>query len=112
MSLDLSKVATVLEKAAEYLESTEAEKLAEQTEVRRKAASELAEKIADISGESVEGEIVDKLASLDPEISSFLSRIAGSDEAVESLGGPGSRTKTASSSEHEGGNFVAWVTGP
>ena len=111
MTLDLNKVADVLEKTAAYLERAEAAKLAEDRESRVQAASDLAEKLANVSGENVDDDIVEKLSALDPDISAFLGKIAGSTDAVDSMGEPDERTKTASS-PGGGDNFVAWVTGP
>ncbi len=93
MSIDLTHVATILEKTAAYIENVEASKLAEDTEQRSKAAGILAEKLTDATGEHFDAEMVSKLAGLEPEVTDVLSKLAGSG-LVEPLGGPDDETRT------------------
>lgn len=97
MSTDLNQVADVLEKTADYIEAVEAQKIAQDTEKRTKAASALAEQLTDVTGEQFDQEMINKLAGLEPEVADVLSKLAGTG-AVDSLGGPrdDSRMKTAS----------------
>ena len=111
----LPKIATVLEKVADYLENAEAQKVAEEQAQRSKAAHNLAEKLSTATGESIDESTVEKLAHLDPEVAEMISKFAGEEIGVDSMGGPEERetVKTAS----VGGNpaearFINWVTGP
>lgn len=111
----LVKVADILEKTASYLEETESRKITEEKTARTKAATELADKLSEVTGEELETSVIDKLAQLDPEISKYLGKIAGESTPVESMGGPRetSNEKTASSGGPSAeSRFVDWITGP
>lgn len=88
--------ADILEKTAAYLEKTESEKVAQEKATQQKAASDLADRISDVTGEPIDGELIDKLASLTPEVQDVISRLTGGGMA-ESMGGPDETTKVASS---------------
>ena len=110
-SLLLAQTADVLEKLASYFETVESRKIAEDRAQRTKAATDLATKLGEVTGEHIDTHIVEKLSQLDPEVSKFISKIAGEDSKVESMGGP--REKTASGSgPNAGDRFIEWVTGP
>lgn len=111
----LPKIATVLEKVADYLENAEAQKVAKEQSRRSKAAHNLAEKLSTATGERIDEKTVEKLAHLDPEVAEMIGKFAGEETGVDSMGGPEEQetVKTAS----EGGNpadarFISWVTGP
>ena len=87
MNTDLNQLADVLEKTAAYIEATEAQKIAVDTEKRTKAANILAEQLTDVTGEHFDKEMVSKLAGLDTDVADVLSKLAGSG-SVDSLGGP------------------------
>ena len=82
--IDLKRVADVLQKTAAYIDEIDARKTAEERTVRTKSATDLAEKLSSLLGETIN---VDKLANLDPEVTGLLRKVAGT-EGVDSLGGP------------------------
>jgi hypothetical protein len=97
MSVDLNRVADVLDKTAAYIEEVEASKVRKVAEEKTKAASALAERLTDATGEEIDTEMVGKLAELSPEVSGLISKLAGG-EVVDPLGGPSTddKVKTAS----------------
>jgi predicted TPR repeat methyltransferase len=112
MSVDLNQVAEVLEKTADYIEAVEAAKIAEDQQVRTKAASALAEKLTDATGEAFDETMVNKLAGLEPEVTDVLAKLAGAG-SVDSLGGPkeDSSVKTASDGVSPATQrFEEWLT--
>lgn len=110
----LPKIATVLEKVAEYIENVESTKLAADKNRRVSAATELAEKLSTVTGEHFDKNVVDKLANLDPEIAEMIGKFAGGSTGVDSMGGPDDRmSKTASAGIGSAeANFLSWVVGP
>lgn len=110
--INLIKVAEVLEATANYVESIESKKIAEESAVRTKTASDLASKLTEATGERLDDTMVEKFANLDPAIAQFLEKMAGSVETVDSLGGVDMRTKTASARSNAEDSFLHWVTGP
>lgn len=112
MSTDLNLVADVLEKTADYIEAVEAQKTADANKERTKAATALADQLSDVTGEQFDQEMVDKLASLEPEVANVLSKLAGTG-SVDSLGGPedNKNVKTASDGVSPAEQrFVGWLT--
>ena len=107
----LNQAADVLEKTAAYLESTESARITEEHDARTKSAQDLAEKIADVTGELVEPELVEKISTMSPDVQDILGRLTNGGN-VDSLGGPEETTKLASV---EGGipaedaRFLSWV---
>lgn len=97
----LLKTAEVLEKLAEYHESIERGRVQQETASREKEATLLAEKLTEATGEPVDSEMVKKLAGLDPEIASYLDRVAGKG-FVDSMGGPREETSTIDKVASEG----------
>jgi len=110
--ISLSKVAEVLEATANYVEGIESKKIAEETAIKTKTASELATKLVEVTGEPLDNSLVEKFANLDPAIAQFLEKMAGTVEPVDSLGGADTRTKTASARSNAEDSFLNWVTGP
>lgn len=110
----LPKIATVLEKLADYVEGNEAIKISEEHGKRSKAAHNLAEKLSMATGETVDEEVVEKLAALDPEIAEMIGKFAGEETGVDSMGGPEEQNtvKTASTGDQADARFIGWVTGP
>jgi hypothetical protein len=111
----LRKISSVLEKAAGYVESIEAEKISSQHAVQTKAAEELAEKLRAATGEDLDAGVVDKLAKLDPDVAKMLGKLAGESTGVDQMGEPVSAgtTKVASGGKNtEDARFLNWVVGP
>jgi hypothetical protein len=111
MTIQATDIADVFDKVADYIEAIETKKLANIKEEKTKAASALASKIADVTGEQFDDEIIEKLSGLNPEISEIVEKLAGSG-AVDSMGGPqeNATVKTASagvSSAEQ--NFCSWL---
>lgn len=112
MSTDLNLVADVLEKTADYIEAVEAQKIAKEMETRTKAATALADQLSDVTGEQFDQEMVNKLASLEPEVANVLSKLAGTG-SVDSLGGPedNGKVKTASDGVSTAEQrYIGWLT--
>jgi len=109
----LSKIASVIEKTAEYIERREAQTVTEQQEKRAEEAKRIADKLSSLTGEDLDNSITEKLAEIDPRIVNVLDRITGDDVEIDSMGGPGTaREKVASSIRSANDEFVEWVTGP
>lgn len=110
----LPKIATVLDKLADYVESIEAERVSEVETRKSAAAHSLAEKLSSVTGEVIDEKVISKLASLDPEVAEMIGKFAGEATGVDSMGGPEERTreKTASAGESADARFIDWVTGP
>ena len=91
------QVADVFEKLADYLEASENTKEAEATAVRTKMASQVAQRLSEVTGEELDADAVEKLAQADPSVMEILDRISGGN-APDSLGGPENKrtVKTAS----------------
>lgn len=81
------QIAQVLEKAAAYIETVEQNKEAQIREERTKVAKELAEKIAEATGESLDEDTIHKLAAADKDVLQTLDKLA-SDTAADEWGQP------------------------
>lgn len=109
----LSKIATVLDKTAAYIEQQKSATVREQQEKRAQEAKRLADKLSSLTGEDLESELTEKLAEVDPRIAKVLDRIAGEEAGVESMGGPDTaKEKLAAHSKSANESFIEWVTGP
>jgi len=101
MSVSMTEIAAVLEKAADYIDAVENQKTAAEQQAKIKAASEIASKVTDATGEVLNEKIVEKLAAAAPEVADLLGKLAGGG-VVDSLGGPESEhpngVKTAEAS--------------
>ena len=91
----LRQAADVLEKTAEYMENSESVRINEQNAERMKSAQVLADKIAQVTGEAVEPQLVEKLSAMGTDVQSIIGRLTDGGE-VDSLGGPDESTKLAS----------------
>ncbi len=107
----LNQVADILEKTAAYFEHTESEELSRVKAAKDDVATKLAAKLSDVTGELVESTMIDKLAELDPEIASLLSKVAGENDRVDSMGDPKETlTKTASRGASSADDrFLEWI---
>jgi len=110
----LPKIATVLEKLADYIEGVESSKISYEQTKRAEAAHTLADKLSTVTGEPIEETVIQKLANLDPEVAEMIGKFAGETAGVDSMGGPEERTtvKTASTGVEADARFINWVTGP
>ena len=110
----LPKIATVLEKLADYVESIESAKVTKEHTKRAQAAHTLADKLSTVTGETIDETVIQKLANLDPEVAEMIGKFAGETTGVDSMGGPEERNtvKTASAGDGADARFINWVTGP
>ena len=111
--MDNVKIAQVLKAAADYIDALVQEKAAEDKKVQTETASKLAGKIKEATGEHINEEIVNKLASTDPEIAALLERLAGAG-SVDNMGGPeDDSVKTASDAQGMGSEqrFLNFILG-
>jgi len=110
-------VANVLEKTAVYLDALETQRLEKIAQEKSANAQQLAEKISQTVGETLNTETVEKLAELSPEMSALVQRLSGGN-AVDSLGGPPNVKLASVGGQHpviarvEAANtrFINWVT--
>ena len=88
------RLATVLEKTADYLDAQEAEKVAAAQAERRQLVTDFSEKYATATGEELPKKVIEKLASSDVNLLSAFQKLAAhvdgrNTEAPEDLGEPG-----------------------
>jgi hypothetical protein len=89
---DLTKVAAVLEAAADHLDALEREKVSSARAVRTAQIDVVAAKYAEATGEEIPDNVRKKLAESPQDVIAFLQGMAEKQAgAVESLGGPSSR---------------------
>jgi len=117
MPLDLSKVAGVLEAAADHLEAIETEKLSSQRAEAQSRVDELAQKYAEATGEEMPESIRHKLGESDAEIFGLLKQVVDKHAShVEALGSPSTQDdesvpKTVKeAAEDAEQRFLEWVT--
>lgn len=89
MSVELEKLATVLEKTALYLDALEGEKSAAIQAEREKLAEVFKEQYEEITGEPIDEEILAKLANADVDILSAFGRLTDAGSNSGDLGSPG-----------------------
>jgi hypothetical protein len=114
--LDLTKVANVLDAAAEHLDAIESEKVSSAHAERQTRVDTLAAKYAEATGEELPDSIRKKLASSDKDVvewvNSMIEKQAG---AVEALGSPSSRGDGAApvtvkeSADQAEARFGEWI---
>jgi hypothetical protein len=107
----LLQAADVLEKTAAILESTESTRIGQIRQERTKTAQELAEKIANVTGELVEPELVEKLSSMGPDVQNIIGRLTDGGN-IDSLGDVEESIKLASVTgglPAEDARFLSWV---
>jgi len=107
----LGQVADILEKTAAYFEHTESQELSRVKAAKDEIAEKLAAKLGDVTGELVDPSLIDKLAELDPDIATLLSKVAGENDAVDAMGYPQETlTKTASRGVSSADDrFLEWI---
>lgn len=84
------QIANVLEKAAAYIEAVEDAKIAEVQAERLNVAKELADKVAEATGEKLDDETVAKLAKADKEVLQTIGKLA-TEAREEVMGKPSDR---------------------
>lgn len=115
MSIEL-QIADVLEKMANYVEAVEAEKQAAVATERAKVLHAVKDKLAAITGEEVDENILNKLSSLDPEVFSAIEKLAARSDEQE-LGSPSDRRSAAAPMTKEEAakaaedRFASWCSG-
>jgi hypothetical protein len=95
----LLQAAEVLEKTAHWYEAVEGKRLSDMEASRKKLANDLATKISGVTGDRLDDDLVNKLASSDPALQSIILNLTGlSHESVDSMGdvSPSTRPKLAS----------------
>ena len=106
----LLNTATVIEKVAEYIESLESSRVVETKQEQKKTASKVAEKLSELTGDTMDASLIDKLAETDPQILTLLSKMAGDSNTVEPMGEPKDKTvKTAADMAPAERAFVDWI---
>lgn len=114
--LDLTKVAAVLDAAADHFDAIEAEKLSSVRAERRSQIDKLAAKYTEATGEEMPASICQKLAASDKDIVELLNGMLEKQAStVETLGGPSSRgdnaepLTTKEASEKADDRFLGWI---
>jgi len=117
MSLSLTKVAAVLEAAADHLEAIEAEKASSVNAERLSTVEELAGKYAEATGEEMPATIRQKLADSDKDVVALLKSVVEKQAGIiDSLGSGSSRNdgsepktvKEAAAAAED--RFLSWIT--
>lgn len=108
--------ANVLEKTAHYLEAIEKDRDDVAQQARLKVAAQIKDKFSELMGETIDEDIVSKLASADEDIIGLINKVAGSIKETESLGGPSTVNDSPSdvSNKNEQAKlaedrFLAWL---
>jgi hypothetical protein len=125
MSLN-ERLATVLEKTADYLDAQDAEKTAAAQDERRKLLAEFSEKYASVTGEELPEDALAKLATSDAKLLSAFQKLAAhveggnTNDAPEDLGEPGDmpdgdpvymtkKAELAAKTQAAGDSFLAFI---
>jgi hypothetical protein len=117
MPVELTKVAAVLEAAADHIEAIETEKVSSQRAEAQSRVDELAQKYAEATGEDMPESIRRKLGESDAEVFGLLKQVVDKHAShVESLGSPSTQDdehvpKTVKeAAEDAERRFLDWVT--
>jgi len=92
MSHLYDRLATVLEKTADFLDTQDAEKTATAQDDRNKQVSAFSEKYATALGEDLSEDVITKLAASDEDLLSAFQKLAahvGDDNGPDDMGAPG-----------------------
>ena len=116
MSDLLTNTAEVLEKLATYLDVVEDERQTIALEARRKTASEIRDKLTNLTGGAVDDAVVDKLATSDDAVVELFNKLAVNLQEADSMGGPGSGSSysgesltTVEQAKQADDRFLAWL---
>jgi hypothetical protein len=123
MSVDLEKLATVLEKTADYLDAQEHEKTAAAQNERRQVVDSFAEKYASATGEELSDDVLNKLTNSDLDLVDTFQKLAAridGGNAPDDMGEPGdlpdgdpiySNKKEAAAAQQQaaGDKFLSWI---
>ena len=114
--LNLTKVANVLDAAADHLDAIEAEKMSSAHTARQERIDTLAAKYADATGEEMPDSIRKKLAASDTDVvelvNSMIEKQAG---VIEALGGPSTLsdnpvpTTVKEAADQAEDHFLSWI---
>lgn len=114
--LDLQKVASVIEAAADHFDAIEDEKVSSVRAERQVQIDKLATTYAEATGEELPENIRQKLASSDSDVVELLKSMAEKHAGrVEPMGGPSDRdeerepTSVKEAAEHAGDRFLNWI---
>ena len=117
MATKLELVASVLEKTAAYLDAMEHEKAEDIRQHREKLAGLLRDKYESITGDTIEDNILSKIANSDVDVLAAFERLTSKTAADDDLGSPAdlrdssSPMTTREASEAADENFENWVMG-
>lgn len=90
--MELEKVASVLEAAADYLDALDGEKQAAVKAEREHLIAAIGEKYAEATGEDISDDVLRKLANADTDLLSAFEKFAETSyEKIAELGEPGDR---------------------
>ena len=110
--LDLVKVANVLEKTAAYIDAVEAEKQDKIDSNRNKIAAILKDKFEEDTGETLDDDVVRKIASADVDILEAIDRLTqhddselGSASSIKSASAPVTKKEQAEAADDQFANF-------
>ena len=116
MSVDLIKVANVLEAAADHFDAVENEKVSAIHNEREKQIDILASKYAEATGEEMPQNIRQKLAASDKDVVSLLNSMVEKQAGnVESLGSPSDKNddrvpvSVKEASDQAEDRFLNWI---
>ena len=107
----LNQVADILEKAAAYIDSMEAEKQSAQHAAATQIANKLASRVEETIGEPIGDDLVEKLSGTDEDVQRIIQKLAGGED-VESMGGV-EQEKTAGVTSGMGSaeqGFISWLS--
>lgn len=117
MSTKLELVAEVLEKTAAYLDAMEHEKAEDIRKNRVKLAELLGDKYESITGDTIDDDILEKIANSDVDVLAAFERLTSKTASDDDLGSPADRTDISGAqtpkeaAEAAGDNLVNWALG-
>lgn len=117
MSMNLRKVAAVLDAAAQYVDCVEREKLAAVASERQGRVDKVASAHAAALGEEIPDEIRQKLAAADPALLNYVEGVLAKNAGVvDALGAPASPadgddqpTTTKEAADQADKRFLSWL---
>jgi len=115
--IHLEKVANVLDKVADYIDSIEATRVQEIQEHRQKLASILRERFQNLTGDHINDDVLDKIAKSDIDILATFQKLVDTEKIASDLGSPADAldatgpmtTKEAAAVAED--RFTQWILG-
>lgn len=95
MATQLEQLANVLEKTAAYLDAMEHARAEEIRQNREKLAELLKDKYEDITGDTISGDILKKIADSDVDVLSAFERLTTKTASDEDMGSPADRSDSS-----------------